>query len=479
MRSHQFSAIMLTAWLAGAAGPAPARTWHVPAEAPTVAAGIDSALAGDVVAIRGGTYHESGLILKSGLTIRSEDPLGGVTIDAGGAGRIFYGISLDSVILTGLTLTGGYAASGAALNLQACRKVEIRNCTILANTTFVAIGGAMQIGPGTSIVIEDCLFQDNDCVLDDGGAIWLSTGEADIIRCTFVANHAVNGGAISCSGPGARITQCVFAANNAYNGGALDFRANTAIVTDCLFVGNTATRGGAVGCWYESTPQFTGCTLVGNEASDQGGGIFCTSSAVATVERSIIAFNTGGGAVACQFDGRATLSCSDVHGNTGGDWTGCLAGQEAIDGNFNLDPAFCPGPDGPNWQLGADSPCLPANSPCNVLVGAFAQGCGMSAVPVAELAGPLRLLGNRPNPFNPATLIAFALDRPATIDLLVYDLAGRLVKTLATREHLEAGRHELRWDGRDGRGRPLAAGTFVYRLVSGPHEATGAAVLLK
>ncbi len=337
----------------------------------------------------------------------------------------------------------------------------------------------MVVAGSSSIVIEDCLFQDNDCQLDDGGAIWLSSGDVEITRCTFVGNHAINGAGISCSGQGARITQCVFVENRAFNGGALDFRANTAIVTDCLFVGNTATRGGAVSCWYDSAPEITGCTLVANEASDQGGGIYCTSTAVATVARTIIAFNTGGGAVGCSADGEAMLSCSDVHGNTGGDWTGCLAGQVAINGNFDLDPIFCPGPTGPTWQLRSDSPCLAASSPCGELVGALAEGCSPTAAPDAASAAMIRLLGNHPNPFNPRTTIVFALGQPATIDLRVYDLAGRLVRTLATMEHLAAGRHERPWDGRDERGRSLSAGTYLYRLGSGSHQETGAAVLLK
>ena len=44
-----------------------ARPWRVPAEAPTIAAAIDLATAGDVVELATGVYHESGLVLKPGL----------------------------------------------------------------------------------------------------------------------------------------------------------------------------------------------------------------------------------------------------------------------------------------------------------------------------------------------------------------------------------------------------------------------------
>ncbi len=103
-RRHQ----VLAACLVGAGGPVHARTWQVPADAPTIAAAIDSASSGDVVAISNGTYLENGLTPESGLTICAKDPLGEVIIDAEGADRIFSCDSLNNVIVTGLTWTNGY-----------------------------------------------------------------------------------------------------------------------------------------------------------------------------------------------------------------------------------------------------------------------------------------------------------------------------------------------------------------------------------
>ena len=57
--------------LAAMTARAEARTWHVPAEVPTIAAAIDSATAGDMVELAAGVYRESGLGLKFGLTIRA------------------------------------------------------------------------------------------------------------------------------------------------------------------------------------------------------------------------------------------------------------------------------------------------------------------------------------------------------------------------------------------------------------------------
>ncbi len=76
------------------------------------------------------------------------------------------------------------------------------------------------------------------------------------------------------------------------------------------------------------------------------------------------------------------------------------------------------------------------------------------------------LAQNYPNPFNPTTTIRFQLNRAADIELAVYDLSGRLVRTLM-RSPQRAGMHTLQWDGRDANGQAVASGVYLYRLRSG------------
>lgn len=70
-----------------------------------------------------------------------------------------------------------------------------------------------------------------------------------------------------------------------------------------------------------------------------------------------------------------------------------------------------------------------------------------------------------PNPFNPATTISFTLTERGPVNLLVFDVAGRLVRTLVDTD-LEPGRHAARWDGQGSDGRPAASGTYLYRLTT-------------
>ncbi len=77
-----------------------------------------------------------------------------------------------------------------------------------------------------------------------------------------------------------------------------------------------------------------------------------------------------------------------------------------------------------------------------------------------------RLAGNRPNPFNPRTTVSFDLAAAGRVTLDVFDLRGRLVRTLVD-ERLPAGRHDVLWDGRDAGGRETASGVYLCRLRAG------------
>jgi hypothetical protein len=74
-----------------------------------------------------------------------------------------------------------------------------------------------------------------------------------------------------------------------------------------------------------------------------------------------------------------------------------------------------------------------------------------------------RLLANVPNPFNPQTTIHFDLARPGAVRLSVFDLSGRLVRTLEE-SSLPVGSHQRVWQGRDNSGRQAPSGAYYLRL---------------
>jgi hypothetical protein len=87
---------------------------------------------------------------------------------------------------------------------------------------------------------------------------------------------------------------------------------------------------------------------------------------------------------------------------------------------------------------------------------------------IEEITSPpdrLVLHQNRPNPFNRSTTINFELPKLAEVSLKVYDVSGRLVRTLVNEtRHLEPGFYSILWNGEDEHGRPLSAGVYFYQL---------------
>ena len=98
---------------------------------------------------------------------------------------------------------------------------------------------------------------------------------------------------------------------------------------------------------------------------------------------------------------------------------------------------------------------------------------------VEEDAPSVTALGrNYPNPFNPVTTISFSLREKGHVALRIYDVAGRLVRTLVD-EARTAGRYDERWDGTNNRGSRVASGVYFYRFATADFEQTRKMVLLR
>jgi hypothetical protein len=69
-----------------------------------------------------------------------------------------------------------------------------------------------------------------------------------------------------------------------------------------------------------------------------------------------------------------------------------------------------------------------------------------------------------PNPFALHTTIQYSLDQTSGVDLRIYDIAGRLVKTLIRGEHHEVGSYQIEWNGTDEKDRDVSAGVYFMLL---------------
>jgi len=95
-----------------------------------------------------------------------------------------------------------------------------------------------------------------------------------------------------------------------------------------------------------------------------------------------------------------------------------------------------------------------------------------------EIPSSFELTQNYPNPFNPETMISFQLPQSSIVSLRIYDITGRLVRTLAD-GYWRAGYHGSIWDTRDNLGNEVAGGIYFYSLVAGEFRATRRMVLLR
>jgi len=89
-----------------------------------------------------------------------------------------------------------------------------------------------------------------------------------------------------------------------------------------------------------------------------------------------------------------------------------------------------------------------------------------------------RMNNNYPNPFNPSTTISFSLKENAEVTLKVYNIKGELVNTLVN-ETMDAGRHQIIWEGEDKYSRPCASGVYFYKMKAGHYSSTKKMILMK
>ncbi len=88
------------------------------------------------------------------------------------------------------------------------------------------------------------------------------------------------------------------------------------------------------------------------------------------------------------------------------------------------------------------------------------------------------LAQNYPNPFNPTTAISFTLPKSSQVRLVIFNVLGQQVRTLAD-DYLSAGTHTVYWDGADADGNRMASGVYYYRLVTDGYSQTKEMILAK
>ncbi|MEA3409780.1 MAG: FlgD immunoglobulin-like domain containing protein, partial [Candidatus Eisenbacteria bacterium] len=89
-----------------------------------------------------------------------------------------------------------------------------------------------------------------------------------------------------------------------------------------------------------------------------------------------------------------------------------------------------------------------------------------------------RLIQNSPNPFNPVTRVAYNVPHESHVAVHVYDVSGRVVRTLVDGSK-EPGRHVAVWDGRNDQGESCGSGVYFCVMETPEYRGSHKMMLLK
>ncbi|MFC1483776.1 M6 family metalloprotease domain-containing protein [Candidatus Neomarinimicrobiota bacterium] len=114
----------------------------------------------------------------------------------------------------------------------------------------------------------------------------------------------------------------------------------------------------------------------------------------------------------------------------------------------------------------------------NVALGGVSAGVTLDVLANLGIPDQYSLHQNYPNPFNPTTTLKFEVPVAGRVQLTIYDLLGREVNRLVD-SSLEPGYFEIRWDGRNGNGVPLATGLYFARMAAPGFVKTVKMIMMK
>jgi hypothetical protein len=287
---------------------------------------------------------------------------------------------------------------------------------------------------------------------DVGGGLTVVGGNPTVRNVHFHENSATRGGGVSLSGSRATLANVVLTGNfAAFGGGMYTYNSGHEVIVNTTFAGDSVQWQGAAFYNNGSWPQIVNSILWENKGITQ-------------------VLNIGGAA--------ATFSYSIVDGSGGsGSWNSIYG----IDGgnNLDVDPLLWSVANG-DVHLRTDSPAIGVGNngapglPPTDCDGEPRIGYGTVDIGADEFGDPTavgartptpraRITSVYPNPFNPTVTVSFDMDVRETVQVAVYDVGGRVIRSLLEGVR-DPGPHRVTWDGIDRTGRRVASGVYFIEV---------------
>ena len=385
MKSINFIFLFSVPTLILIAPPVRAATIYVPAGQPTIQAGIDAAVDGDIVLVAPGIYVENIDFLGKAIKVQSEAGAEVTVIEDAMSDAVvsFQNGEPQETVLNGFTLRNGLGhpgeiySMGGGIYIDGGGSPTVRNCIITQNW---AHGGGGIYCDGHSPTISNCTITGNtaECAFPpgSGGGILCTCTSPKITNCTITGNSAdVEGGGIQIAGSDSpRIVDCTIAWNlgdgicghgiigpmtisgctiewNDYIGIYFDTDGDGSLmVENCKITHNQWNPYSATGIFFDSgTCSVTHCTISNNDYS----GIYCGEDTSVSITNSILWGHSAQGYP--EILKATTASVNVTYSDVEGGWSGT--------GNIDMDPRFVGGGD---FHLDVGSPCVDAATDAGV-----------------------------------------------------------------------------------------------------------------
>jgi hypothetical protein len=132
-----------------------------------------------------------------------------------------------------------------------------------------------------------------------------------------------------------------------------------------------------------------------------------------------------------------------------------------------------------NFEIGGNQFCPPYPSCIEDYVGEQdTTNCEQVSVINETFPITYNLYNAYPNPFNPVTTLQYDLPEDGFVNITIYDMMGRIVKTMVNAQH-NAGYKSIQWSATNNQGQPVSAGLYLYTIQAGDYNQTKKMVLLK
>jgi hypothetical protein len=331
--SHKAKALITAVLVSLFTIPALAKIIHVPADQPTIQAGINGAVTGDTVLVAAGTYYENINFNGKAITVTSASGPAGTVIDGsntqGYAAAVTFSTNeSSSSVISGFTIQNG--RNGVVYIQQASPTIT---GNVITNTTS-------PYGTAIDVFVGGGLVQANLITNAFGGVE--SNGDSDLkIVGNLIAGGSGSGIYLNGSG-GSDVIQQNSVVNNGGNGFYYWGSGNVNVIQN--FVAEN--QGPSVIAGYPSGVVVVSNTIANNRVAGCCGSngseldVYSLSSSF-TLQNNLIVGTGNSAAMDCTVSGQgATFTNNDVFSALGGAYTSQCPDPTGTDGNISVDPLF-------------------------------------------------------------------------------------------------------------------------------------------